>query len=234
MVITSVDPKKLSELFEKRVVIEKISPPLIIRLDGFKFRKFLSNRPLRDQRVHSALIEGCRKLMKFFNAEFCHIVSDEVNLYVLRSLPYGGRTFKILSISSAILSSSVSMNLGLELYFDARILVVDKPTLFIPYLLYRARVGYNNYVSKLYTSMVSKSTKKLKNMIEELEGLGIRISLDWRSTGSCLFIDYLTKDGVNPLTKENVIIIRRTINCSDDMAFCISKLMSIVNTSRTI
>lgn len=226
--ILLVSPGVLSKFFEERVVVEKVKSPIVIRLDGVGFGKALKDKPLRDQFVHKALIEGCRKLMLFFNADFCHVVSDEVNLYMFKDLPYGGRVFKILSISSAILSSSVSLNLGRELYFDARIILLNKHSLAIPYLLYRARVGYNNYVSKLYSTLVSKELSKLNTMINNLASKGIKIPLDWRSTGSCLFFDTIDKNGFNPITKESVVVKRRIVRYSDSIELCLDTLLKIV------
>lgn len=227
--IFAVNPKSLSEFFEELVVIERVVPPIIIRLDGVNFGKALRDRPLRDPTIHKALVEGCRKLMEFFNADFCHVVSDEINLYMLRNVLYGGRLFKIISVATSILSSFVSLNLGLELYFDSRAISLKRAGLAVPYLLYRVRVGYNNYVSKLYTRYISNSTKKLDNMVSELKGIGIEIPIDWRSSGTCLYLDYVVKERLNPITLQHVKVLRRTIVSTDDLCLCIDRLIGIVN-----
>lgn len=225
--ILSVNPRNIARFFEEHTVVEKVKPPIVVRLDGVGFGKSLKDRSLRDPVIHRALVDGCRKLMKFFNADFCHVVSDEVNLYMFRYLPYGGRAFKIVSISSAILSSFVSLRVGLELYFDSRLIILGKPGNAVPYLLYRARVGYNNFVSKLYTTYISSSTKKLSDMIESLTSRGVDISLGWRSTGSCLFIDSMIKESLNPITGNRVAVIRRITKDTDDMNVCLAKLIDI-------
>lgn len=226
--ITLVNPSRLSKFFEERVVIEKVVPPIVVRLDGVGFSKALKDRPIRDPLVHRALVNGCKNLMKFFNAEYCYIVSDEVNLFMLKKIPYGGRVFKIISISSAILSSSVSLELGRELYFDARVVLLDNLRQAIPYLLYRARIGLNNYVSKLYTVTISKESKRLKDMINDLISKGVEVAMDWRSVGSCLYIDYIDKSGYNPITREYVSVKKRTLSSSDNIDICLTNLLKLI------
>jgi tRNA(His) 5'-end guanylyltransferase len=223
-----VNPHALSRFFDSRAVTLFVRSPAVVRLDGVGFGRVLRGRPVRDQRVHEALVEGCKRLVKFFNASFCHAVSDEVNLYIFGSLPYGGREFKVVSIASSILSSVVSLLLDQELYFDARVIQLESPWQSIAYYLYRARVGLNNYVSKLYTELVSRECKGLGNMIEELRARGIDIDIGWRSTGTCVYAELVEKEGFNPLKNERVVVTRRVLRSSDDVGTCLEKLINIV------
>jgi tRNA(His) 5'-end guanylyltransferase len=226
-VLVSVNPRALSRVFDSRAVVSFVRSPAVVRLDGVGFGRVLRGRPVRDQKVHEALVEGCKRLAMFFNASFCHAVSDEANLYLFGSLPYGGREFKVVSIASSILSSVASLLLNQELYFDARVIQLDSPWQSVAYYLYRARVGLNNYVSKLYTELVSKESKGLGYMIEELRARGIDIDTDWRSTGTCIYAELVKKEGFNPLKNERVVVTRRVLRSSDDVGACLEKLISI-------
>ena len=221
----------MARLFDSRVAVLTVRPPLVVRLDGIGFGRVLRGRPVRDPEVHGALVKGCEKLMGFFNASFCHAVSDEVNLYILRPLPYGGREFKVVSIASSILSSSVSLTLNKELYFDARVIELESLWHAIAYYLYRARVGLNNYVSKLYTELVSKECRRLGEMVEELRRRGVEVVADWRSTGTCVYVELVEKEGFNPLLGEKVTTIRRAFRTSDSIGTCLEKLVSTVKSA---
>ena len=227
-VLMALNPHAMARLFDSRVVVFSVRPPLVVKLDGVGFGRVLRGRSVRDPVVHRALVEGCKKLMGFFNASFCHAVSDEVNLYVLRHLPYGGREFKVVSIASSILSSSVSLALNKELYFDARVIELESLWHAIAYYLYRARTGLNNYVSKLYTELVSRECRRLGEMVEELRRRGVEVVADWRSTGTCVYVELVEKEGFNPLLGEKVTTIRRAFKTSDSIDTCLEKLMNTV------
>ncbi len=228
--ILNINPLALSNLFTKSEVWgEYIDLPYVIRLDGVSFRRILKDfEEPRDPRVHRALVDGCKELMKYFNASFCYVVSDEVNVFSFRYNPYSGRFFKIVSISSSILSSHTSLYLGRPLYFDSRVIKLDNPYKAIPYLLYRARIGFANYVSKLYTLYIDKHTTNLNEMIVRLRRKGIDIDFDWRSIGTCLYISRYMRKGFNPIDKVYVDVERRIIQESSDITECIENLLNTV------
>jgi len=228
--ILNINPLVLSNIFTRSEVWGGyIDLPYVIRLDGVSFGRILKDfeKP-RDPRVHKALVDSCRELMKYFNADFCYVVSDEVNIFSFRYNPYGGRFFKIVSISSSILSSLTSLYLGRPLYFDSRVVKLDNLYRAIPYLLYRARIGFANYVSKLYTLYIDKHTVDLNEMILKLKERGIDIDFDWRSIGTCLYISRYIKKGFNPIDKVYVDVERRVIQESSDITKCVENLLNTV------
>ncbi len=229
-VIFRINPLALSNVFDRGEVLGGyVNLPYVIRLDGVNFGRVLKGfEEPRDPRVHRALVEGCRNLMKFFNSDFCYIVSDEVNVFSFRYNPYGGRFFKITSISSSILSSHASLSIGRPVYFDSRVIVLLDHYKAIPYLLYRVRIGFANYVSKLYTMYIDKNTIELQRMVRELEERGINVYFDWRSIGTCLYIARYRKRGFNPIDNVYVDVERRTILESSDIFKCIENLLGIL------
>jgi tRNA(His) 5'-end guanylyltransferase len=82
-------------------------------------------------------------------AEAVHVVSDEINLLFLRHVPYGGRTFKIISVLAAHASAELTAKLGRPLHFDGRVVKLRDACDAASYVLFRARVGLNNYVIQL-------------------------------------------------------------------------------------
>jgi len=119
--------------------------PFFIRLDEVGFGRMLEGfRRPRDVRVHNALIDAAAVLMKRYSLPLAYIISDEVNVLVYDSNIYSGRVEKIVSITAAIISSHTSLALERPLYFDSRIIPVNKNEI-KEYILYRARIGFNNY-----------------------------------------------------------------------------------------
>lgn len=131
-----------------------VGAPLIIRLDGVRFGSRLDGfTSPRDEYVHKALVEAGAGLLKWFGADFIHVVSDEINVYMLRRIPYGGRFFKLVSISSGIASAVTSIKLSRTLFFDSRIIKLSSLDDAIKYYKYRARISSGNLLTQLCKSL---------------------------------------------------------------------------------
>jgi len=222
----SYDVRKVDKYFKRLEVksMDIINYPAIIRLDGVNFSKYLSNfNSPRDIRVHKALIYGAEKLIRTFNAICGYITSDEVNILLSRYIPYSSRHEKIISISSGILSSAVSIKLGIPLYFDARIIEITNINDIKAYFLYRMKIGFNNYISKVYHNIFpSSKTPDLKYMLHKLASKNINLSSipTWEYLGSCLVWEEYIKNGYNPITKRSVKSKRRKLVVYDGR-YCI-------------
>ena len=210
----SVNPAPLSKLYKQREVTGgTLSPPVVVRADGVGFGKALKEGFAwpRDRRVHDALVKAAEELMRRYSASAAYVVSDEVSV-LFRTLPYSGRLFKVVSVAASILSSHVSLELSKPLYFDARAIQLTSVEEFAPYVIFRARVGLNNYVSSLYHSMVEnhRETPPLPQMIEHVREV-VRHHDSWECCGTLLYWGTRLKDGVNRRTGERVTVVRRAI-----------------------
>ena len=165
-------------------------PPLAIRLDGVRFGKAVSDYGLRSLDVHHALVEAARSVMEELGCCCGYVVSDEINVLCLDRVAYGGRIEKLVSISSGVASATASQILGRKLFFDSRIVEFRSDSEVVSYVLYRARVGFNNFVSQLYHRVLGsrRATPKLVEMIEALRAVGIDVLSEplWRSVGSSI------------------------------------------------
>ena len=176
---------------EREAAIEgRVEPPIALRLDGVGFGKALRGfRWPRDRRVHEALIEAAEALLDRLGGDMVYVGSDEINLVMLGELPYSGRTEKLVSISAGIASAVSSLRLGRLLYFDSRIVPLEGGTDALRYLLYRARVVFNNYVNSMLASRgvrVEKLRGGLGERLRLLRQLGIDpLAEPWASIGSC-------------------------------------------------
>jgi tRNA(His) 5'-end guanylyltransferase len=157
---------------EREAVCEPSSPPFAVRLDGVGFGKRLKDfEAPRSKLVHTALVETARRLAMQYGAEFVHVVSDEVNLLFLGSAPYGGRTFKIISVLAANASAELTAKLGRPLYFDGRVVKLSDACDAARYVLFRARVGLNNYVIQLAraTGLIHAHTPRIEELLQKVE-----------------------------------------------------------------
>ena len=157
---------------EREAVCEPSSPPFAVRLDGAGFGKRLRDfEAPRSKLAHTALVEAARKLAMQYGAEFVHVVSDEVNLLFLESAPYSGRTFKIISVLAAHASAELTAKLGRPLYFDGRVVKLRDVCDAARYVLFRARVGLNNYVIQLARAagFVREYTPRIEELLAKWE-----------------------------------------------------------------
>lgn len=210
--IMNTNPKELERYFDNNVVVQYIKPPIAIRLDGVGFGKKLKgyNWP-RDSRVHEALLKAAEALMMVFSSDYALVISDEINLVLLNYIPYSGRDFKIISIASSIASSIVSRDLNKDLFFDARIVKLNNDCMDIKrYLMYRVRVGFNNYHIEIAQSMNLLPRGKTPHINEVLRLVG-NVRVDWETVGTGLMWSRVVLDGVNRKTGEPVRFTRRRI-----------------------
>jgi Uncharacterized conserved protein len=157
---------------EREAVCEPSSPPFAVRLDGVGFGKRLKDfETPRSKMAHTALVETARKVAMQYGAEFVHVVSDEVNLLFLGSAPYGGRTFKIISVLAAHASAELTAKLGRPLYFDGRVVKLSDVCDAARYVLFRSRVGLNNYVIQLARAagLVHEYTPRIEDLLAKVE-----------------------------------------------------------------
>ena len=198
-----------------------VGAPLIIRLDGVGFGSRLRGFAApRDARVHRALLEAGRRVAEWFNADFAHVVSDEINVYLLRLTPYAGRYFKLVSIASGIASATVSLLLGTELFFDARVVALENARRAVDYYIYRTRVASGNLLTKLCRGCEELSygekLKRLEASIPRLE--------EWMFVGTCIYVEKYFKEAIDRARGLRVSVERRRRVSSSSYRICIEKL----------
>lgn len=225
-IILSVNPVELEGDFDSRVVTSILKPPLVVRLDGAGFGKALTGFTWpRDERVHRALINAAKELMRTFAGDYALVISDEINLFLLNYIPYNGREYKLISSMAGLASALVSTSLGRVLYFDARVIPLrDTCGDLARYLLYRVRVGFNNYhVEKAQRSGLIPlgGTPNIADVIRVLGGP----RLTWESLGTCLARVRVELEGVDRRSGKPVRYVRRRI-VEKNPIYIINELMS--------
>ena len=192
--LAAANPAALEEEYRAREIYSGlvVEPPLAVRLDGVGWGKRLGASEPRSLVVHRAEARAALQAARELGAEMAYVVSDEVSLFwVERGPPYSGRVEKLDSIAAGLLSSMVSLSLGRSLYYDARVVKLYGRVDAARYIIYRARVGLNNYLTSLYHRLGLGRrgvTPHLGEVIEALRGAGVDPAAlpRWALYGSCV------------------------------------------------
>ncbi len=176
----------------ERAIEARVKLPFALRLDGVGFGRALKGyAEPRDERVHRALLQGASELVKRLSASGAYVVSDEVNVLLLGpSLPYAGRVEKLVSVSASTLSAVVSTLLDRQLVFDSRVIPLESAEDAKRYVVYRTRVGLNNFVGSMLRRLGAElAGVHLAERIAKLESLGVRLTERpaWEWCGSSVF-----------------------------------------------
>ncbi|MEZ0319180.1 MAG: tRNA(His) guanylyltransferase Thg1 family protein [Pyrobaculum sp.] len=171
--LLAANPKALDMRYrEREAFCETSTPPVAVRLDGVGFGKRLKDFPApRSPLVHAALVETAKSLASTHGADVAHVVSDEINLLFLGAVPYGGRTFKMISVLAAQAAAELSTRLSRPLYFDGRVVKLEDKCDAARYLLYRARIGFNNYLVQIARARgaVREQTPRINELLKTAE-----------------------------------------------------------------
>ncbi|BDR91827.1 tRNA(His) guanylyltransferase Thg1 family protein [Vulcanisaeta souniana] len=210
--LVSANPVELERDFDSRVITSIVKPPMVIRLDGAGFGKALRDFTWpRDERVHRALLRAATELMRTFSGEYALVISDEINVFLLSYMPFNGREYKLVSSMAGLASAIVSNALNRILYFDARVIPLNDSCRDVArYMLYRVRVGFNNYhveIAQRSRAVPPESTPHIGDVIKALGGP----RLTWESLGTCLVRAWVELEGVDKRSGERVRYVRRRI-----------------------
>ncbi|GAB6943735.1 tRNA(His) guanylyltransferase Thg1 family protein [Vulcanisaeta sp. JCM 14467] len=206
------NPVELERDFDSRVVTSIVKPPIVVRLDGAGFGKALSSFTWpRDERVHRAMLDAARELMRTFSGDYALVISDEINVFLLNYVPFNGREYKLVSSMAGLASAIVSNALGKILHFDARVITLNDNCRDVArYMLYRVRVGFNNYhveIAQRSKAIPPSKTPHISDVIKALGGP----RLTWESLGTCLVRVRVELEGVDRRSGARVRYVRRRI-----------------------
>jgi len=209
-----INPLVLEEKYKSREFTARAKTPFVVRVDGVGFHRLpeVYEKP-RDLRVHSALLAAAYQVVARYGFFGAYIVSDEASFIVLSNPPYNGRVEKLLSIISSIVSSRMSLILGYQVLFDAKVIELKDLSEVYEYVLFRARIGFGNFIGSLASmkGLWKEKRPTLGKQLAELKEKGIDLSSIsvWKKLGSSIVWDRYVKKTINPLTGEEIIVSRR-------------------------
>ncbi len=171
----------------------RIEGPVIVRMDGVKFSKYTKAfGSVRDERIHRALVEAAKELLRYYSCSSAYVSSDEVSVYC-EEPPFGGRVEKLVSTFASFLGAHFSKQVDPPGWFDGRVVKAD----WRPYVLWRLKVTLCNYASKV-------TGKPCKEALKEVEPPEI-------AYGTLIVREEYLKEGFNPIKNEKVLVKRRML-----------------------
>jgi len=209
--------------------------PFIVRCDGRNFRSLCSRLGFKkpfDEDFAKIMVTAAKAVFNSgFNPTLAYIQSDEISYLFTREQIFSRRLEKILSIIPSVVSSRFTLELlrikGEEevVAFDARIVILSEKDV-VDYFAWRQMEAWRNHINAyalyalvakgLTTSQAAKKLLKLKS--PELHDLVLRelnVNLAktpaWQRRGIVLRWHVFQKRGVNPITGEAALTIRRKL-----------------------
>ncbi len=207
----------------------RISGLVAVRLDGVGFGKALSGyEEPRDPVVHEALCAACRAIIERYSLLCGYVSSDEINVIVQpQALPYAGRVEKLVSVFSGIASSVASLGLGRRAFFDARVIPLEDFDEARTYVLWRARVCMNNYISKVLHMLgcnVRGGIKERLRAFLEVSSKHRFLVEPWRILGSSVTWSRVLVPARDKCSGEEVVVERRRLVVSEGYRACLDAL----------
>lgn len=209
-------------------------PPVFLRLDGRAFHRLTRTceKPF-DARFHAAMVGTCRRLItdSGLNPLFAYTFSDEISLY-LPVLPFGGRVEKMDSISASYAASAFTLEYGCTepIAFDARVIPAT-PAYAAEYLAMRQAEAWRNHINAYcqaalqdegLTSRAAASHllgMKAEDMHDLMFSRGVNLAETpaWQRRGTLVRRGKYTKEGMNPITGEKVMVERQGVVVDGDL-----------------
>jgi len=205
---------------KERNIEVRVRPPYVVRLDGVGFSKAMGefSQP-RDIKVHKAIVDAAIFLLNRYSFNMGYVFSDEINLFTLdETNPFGGRVQKIVSVFSGFASAICSVSLGKAVAFDARVITLDRENDAEKYVIYRARISFNNLINKLIHiyGLHIEGEMKLRDRVKVLSStVNIEELPVWMRWGSSLYWRLNLVEGVDSRTGKKTITLRRKIEVSE-------------------
>ncbi|MDU9375453.1 hypothetical protein McpSp1_00250 [Methanocorpusculaceae archaeon Sp1] len=210
--------------------------PFVLRLDGRSFHHFSRDQGFEkpyDPQFSKAMAQTTASLLSDSGLapSFAYTFSDEISLYIATPV-FDCRVEKLVSVAAGFASSAFTLHAGADspLSFDCR--VVPLAEFQLPkYLAWRQAEAWRNhmngYAHKLLTDTGLSATvaqRKLDGMkASELHELAFSFGVNlsetpaWQRRGTAVYRTLVERDGYNPMTKETVRVLRRTITIDEDL-----------------
>ena len=203
--------------------------PFVLRLDGRSFHRFSRERGFEkpyDRRFSDAMAKTALSLVNDsgLSPAFAYTFSDEISLYVPTPV-FDCRVEKLLSVAAGFASSAFTLfsESSDPLAFDCRVVPVAEEQL-CAYLAWRQAESWRNhingYAQKLLMDTGLSATvaqRKLDGMsaaaLHELAfsfGVNLAETPAWQRRGTAVYRTVVEKEGHNPVTGEDVRVLRRT------------------------
>jgi tRNA(His) 5'-end guanylyltransferase len=211
------------------------APPdtfIVIRADGRSFSRLterLAEKPF-DRAFHEKMVRTAAALLQSLHASYVYTESDEISALLPRSAELFDREVeKLVSISAARASATLSLLLGEAVEFDARVWIGATEDAVVDYFLWRqadaTRCALNGWAYwtlrksgktvKAATAALEGATVEEKNELLQAHGINFNAVPAWQRRGTGIYWETYEKDGHNPKTGQSVKAKRRRVTVDD-------------------
>jgi len=202
---------------------------VIVRVDGRGFSRFTEDRCIKpfDEMFRNHMVDTTKALVNEMKAIYAYTESDEISVLFPRHWDMFDREVeKIVSVSAGIASSTFTHSCGDAAHFDSRIwLGIDREWV-VDYFRWRQsdalRCALNGWcywtlrgegMSKsAATNALLEQTVSAKNELLFERGINFNDVPMWQRRGIGIYWEEYTKEGFNPITRENVTALRRRLH----------------------
>jgi len=208
--------------------------PFIIRLDGRAFHTLSAKyeKPF-DERFSQMFIQTAKALLveSGLSPDLIYTFSDELSIYISKPI-FEARVEKLVSISAGFASSafSIAANIETPIAFDSRIIPLPESQL-SEYLAWRQAEAWRNHINGYCHKILmdtglspSIAQKQLDGMhadkLHELafkHGVNLAKTPAWQRRGIAIYHGQIEKTGFNPISRENVTVLRNTAVVDKDI-----------------
>lgn len=204
---------------------------LVARLDGNRFTRLTKEickfeAPF-DVRFRDMMTETVKALMNYgFRVVYGFTESDEISLlFHPEEDTFGRKVRKYNSLLAGVASAAFSAQVGQQAVFDCRMVPLPTIERVQDYFLWRQEDAHRNSLNSHCYWMLRKQGKSVEEATKTLEGKSVAfknellfqngINYDklpsWQKRGIGVYWDTFEKQGVNPVTGEAKIALRRAL-----------------------
>jgi tRNA(His) 5'-end guanylyltransferase len=205
---------------------------VVVRADGRSFSRLterLVEKPF-DTTFHEKMVKTASALLESLQAVYVYTESDEISVLLPRAADLFDREVeKLVSLSAARASATLSLLLGEAVEFDARLWVGATEGDVVDYFLWRqadaARCALNGWAYwtlrregksvRETTKALEGATVAVKNELLHVRGINFNRVPAWQRRGTGIYWETYEKDGHNPKTGQAVKTTRRRVRVDE-------------------
>jgi tRNA(His) 5'-end guanylyltransferase len=176
------------------------------------------------------MVKTASALLESLQATFVYTESDEISVLLPRAADLFDREVeKLVSLSAARASATLSLLLGEVVEFDARVWVGSSDDAVVDYFMWRqadaTRCALNGWAywtlrrdgktATAATAMLEGASVAEKNEILFARGINFNTVPAWQRRGTGIYWETYEKDGHNPKTGQAVKAKRRRIKANE-------------------
>jgi tRNA(His) 5'-end guanylyltransferase len=207
---------------------------VVLRVDGRGFSRFTAERFEKpfDERFHDLMVQTAQALLAELQGVYAYTESDEISVLFRPEWELFDRELeKVVSLSAALASATFTHACGSPVLFDSRAWLGARAGLVVDYFRWRQADAVRCALNGWCYWVLRKAGQGVRAATTALEGKGVAFKNEllfqhginfnevpaWQRRGSGLYWEAYPKEGLNPLTQEKVVALRKRIKVDRDL-----------------